>query len=198
MIPLYKPIEQNFTPNPNFRWWGDRKNFITQEECDEFITRIDKDCVKKQKDVYYGADSNPKYKKDPAVCNLNVALYTDEEILTKYWNAFKLANQLYYKFDIGGIHRNEYTGHKYEVGDWYTPHADFHPSDDFSIVKMTAVLFLNNEYEGGDFILFDDTIIEPEPGRLIIFPSFAGHQVTPVTKGVRYTSVCWVAGNTFK
>ena len=195
---MYKKIDNSkFKQNRNFRWWLDRKNFLTKQECEDFIKRIDNDCVKKVKDVYYGKDSNPKYKEDPAVCNLNVAVYDDLEMLSKYWMAFKIANQVHYKYDIGGIHRNEYTGHRYDVGNWYTPHADFHPSHDFTIVKMTGIVFLNNDYEGGEFKLFDDTIIEPEIGRLVIFPSFAGHEVKPVTKGVRYTSVCWVAGDTF-
>ncbi len=194
---MYKKVDmKDLKLNTNFRWWLDRKNFISEKECSDLIERIDRDCERKVKNAYDGKSHTGK--QDPAVCNLNVALYTDENLMTKYWNAFYLANQLNFKFDIVGLHNNEYTGHKYEVGDWYTPHSDFHPSGNFSIVKLTSVLFLNDEYEGGDFKFFDNTIVDPEPGRLIIFPSFAGHEVKPITKGVRYTSVCWAVGNTFK
>ena len=45
--------------------------------------------------------------------------------------------------------------------------------------------------------MFDGTIVEPEMGKLVIHPAFAGHQVTPITKGHRYSCVCWAVGDTF-
>ena len=60
---MYKKVDNSqFKQNQNFRWWLDRKNFLSKQECEDFIKRIDNDCVKKVKDVYYGKDSNPKYK----------------------------------------------------------------------------------------------------------------------------------------
>ena len=195
---MYKKVDNSkFKQNQNFRWWLDRKNFLSKQECGDFIKRIDNDCVKKVKDVYYGKDSNPKYKQDPAVCNLNVAVYDDLEMLNKYWMAVKIANQVHYKYDIGGLHRNEYTGHRYNVGDWYTPHADFHWIDKYSVNKLTCVVFLNDDYEGGEFHFFDGKVIEPKVGKLIIHPAFAGHGVKPVKKGSRYSCLAWGVGDTF-
>ena len=37
-----------------------------------------------------------------------------------------------------------------------------------------------------------------QKGSVIIFPSFVWHRVVPVTKGTRYSLVCWSAGNLFK
>lgn len=65
--------------------------------------------------------------------------------------------------------------------------------------KMSVVLFLSDpaDFEGGDLIIMKQTIPKKQ-GTIVVFPSFMPHQVTPVTKGVRYSAVCWVAGSTFK
>jgi predicted 2-oxoglutarate/Fe(II)-dependent dioxygenase YbiX len=60
---------------------------------------------------------------------------------------------------------------------------------------VSAILYLNNNYSGGDieFIYFNIKI-KPEPGMLILFPSnFAySHKAHPVTSGVKYALVTWI------
>jgi predicted 2-oxoglutarate/Fe(II)-dependent dioxygenase YbiX len=53
---------------------------------------------------------------------------------------------------------------------------------------------LNENYEGGEFVIFDDYKIKFNTGDLLIFPSIFlyPHRVEPVTKGVRYTYISWV------
>ena len=53
---------------------------------------------------------------------------------------------------------------------------------------------LNEDYEGGDFIMFENMPIEFKTGDLIIFPSvfLYPHKVLPVTKGTRYSYISWV------
>lgn len=52
---------------------------------------------------------------------------------------------------------------------------------------------LNDDYEGGEFIMFDDYEIKFKPGDVIVFPSvfLYPHLVKPVTKGTRYSFVSW-------
>jgi PKHD-type hydroxylase len=66
--------------------------------------------------------------------------------------------------------------------------------------KISASLLLNDEseYEGGDLKILDETVKTKKQGSIIVFPSFMAHQVTPVTKGVRYSAVCWMAGPKWK
>jgi PKHD-type hydroxylase len=66
--------------------------------------------------------------------------------------------------------------------------------------KISASLLLNDEseYEGGDLVILDEIVKEKEQGTIIVFPSFMAHQVTPVTRGVRYSAVCWMAGPKWK
>ncbi len=78
------------------------------------------------------------------------------------------------------------------------------------IRKLSVTINLNQpgEYEGGN-LKFDFgphsqgkrfhevTEIRPQ-GSIIVFPSWTYHQVTPVTKGTRYSLVLWSLGLPFK
>ncbi len=58
---------------------------------------------------------------------------------------------------------------------------------------LSIVAVLNDNYEGGEFIMFDDYEIKFKAGDLIIFPSvfLYPHLVKPVKKGIRYSFVSW-------
>lgn len=77
------------------------------------------------------------------------------------------------------------------------------------IRKISVTVSLNDptEYEGGN-LKFDlgphrtdqyheCTEIRPK-GSVIVFPSHIHHQVTPVTRGTRYSLVCWNLGAPFR
>jgi predicted 2-oxoglutarate/Fe(II)-dependent dioxygenase YbiX len=61
-------------------------------------------------------------------------------------------------------------------------------------VPILSILgLLNNDFEGGDFLMFDSKKVQLEAGDIIIFPSnfLYPHAVTTVTKGTRYSFVSW-------
>jgi len=59
---------------------------------------------------------------------------------------------------------------------------------------LSIVGLLNNNYEGGEFVMFEDEEIKLTQGDIMIFPSIFlyPHRVDPVTKGTRYSFVSWV------
>jgi predicted 2-oxoglutarate/Fe(II)-dependent dioxygenase YbiX len=61
------------------------------------------------------------------------------------------------------------------------------------IPVLSILGVLNDDYEGGEFIMFTDEVIPLKKGDLMIFPSIFlyPHYVKPVTKGVRNTFVSW-------
>lgn len=62
-------------------------------------------------------------------------------------------------------------------------------------VPILSVLgFLNDDFEGGEFIMFDNEKFKFKKGEVVIFPSnfLYPHKVNPVTKGTRYSVVSWV------
>jgi predicted 2-oxoglutarate/Fe(II)-dependent dioxygenase YbiX len=62
------------------------------------------------------------------------------------------------------------------------------------IPVLSIVGVLNNDYEGGEFVMWEDKKIELPAGSIMIFPSnfLYPHQVTPIIKGTRYSFVQWV------
>jgi len=192
---MYKPIDMEALKlNQNFKWVVEKSNFFSQEDCDFFIKYIDEQSERKQ--GHYTGGVNPTWQDEPVmkdeVCMLNISRTEEQKYLDKFWTAIKIADQTIYKYNIKGIYDNRLQAHRYDIGDWYNQHSDFHPIKNFSSVKLTCIVFLNTV-----FSLFDGTTIEPEVGKLIIHPSFAGHGVSPITKGNRYSCVCWGVGDTF-
>ena len=56
-------------------------------------------------------------------------------------------------------------------------------------------------YEGGALQLFSSgkpATLEKKRGLIYAFPSWAVHQVKPVTKGTRQSLVTWITGPEFK
>jgi PKHD-type hydroxylase len=44
----------------------------------------------------------------------------------------------------------------------------------------------------------EPTTVDKGLGKVVLFPSFMLHRVTPVTKGIRRSLVVWVTGPAFK
>ena len=107
---------------------------------------------------------------------------------------------------------------KYKTGSVYGWHKDG-PSDCLSVYnnpdnkfmhgkvrKLSMTILLNGNYQGGEFQFasynkLENTVETPDfknAGSVIVFPSFIEHQVTPVTKGTRYSLVAWFVGPPFK
>lgn len=94
---------------------------------------------------------------------------------------------------------------RYREGDFFVAHQDGNTplvQDGTLFRRVSVVLFLNRQsaepqpasYSGGSFIVHTRTErieLTPAPGTLIAFPSETTHEVTPVTRGQRYTAVGW-------
>ena len=86
---------------------------------------------------------------------------------------------------------------RYHPGHRMENHCDHISSlfDDGKGVPILSIIgLLNDDYEGGDLIIFGDKKIDTKKGDIMIFPSnfLYPHAITPVTKGVRQSFVSWV------
>lgn len=112
-------------------------------------------------------------------------------------------NAQYYKFDIYGFNEHmQFTIYNGDEGGHYDWHLD-NGKGDMSTRKLSFVLQLSDpeDYEGGELQILTSSSpsnIRKEKGFAVVFPSYALHRVTPVTKGIRKTLVIWVTGPTFK
>jgi PKHD-type hydroxylase len=110
-------------------------------------------------------------------------------------------NQQFFGFDLYGmIEGLQFT--KYEAP---SGHYRQHVDSVFGIAtrKVSVSIQLNpsEEFEGGRLLLYKSAVpIDPElvQGKLVAFPSYTLHEVTPVTKGTRYSLVCWITGAPFR
>ena len=89
----------------------------------------------------------------------------------------------------------------YREGDFYGLHADADKEND-RVLSVSVQLSKSSDYEGGN-LMFQGGCRNPwfyEPaerrqGTVIIFPSYMYHEITPVTKGKRYSLVQWFKGH---
>jgi hypothetical protein len=58
---------------------------------------------------------------------------------------------------------------------------------------LSILTRLNADFEGGEFVMFDEQVIPFNKGDVLIFPSnfLFPHKVNTVTAGVRYSAVFW-------
>lgn len=110
------------------------------------------------------------------------------------------ANQQAWKFDVTHSNQTDYL--KYDKDGHYKAHVDtFIKPNDKETRKLTVLVFLNNDFEGGKLFLQNgpEKIYPPQdPGTCLVFPSFIMHGVEPVTKGIRRSIVTWMVGPWFR
>ena len=94
------------------------------------------------------------------------------------YTAFRLNH-----YTEGGFMRNH-------VDNIYKSHGQ-----QYGYPHLTSLIFLNDNYEGGEFVMCDETY-KPKikQGSAIVFPSnfMFDHEVKKVTKGNRYSVMTWI------
>lgn len=120
-----------------------------------------------------------------------------------------IVNDKHFQFNLIGFDRFQYTVYN-EVGSHYTYHPDmvFGPNEFPELqtprkLSFSLVLSDTEDYTGGDFEMIIDNVNAPvkipqKKGRIIAFPSYMIHRVTPLTSGVRKSIVFWALGPKFK
>lgn len=122
-------------------------------------------------------------------------------IFEKMSNIVTDLNNRFFKFDIfGAVEGFQFTRYV-APGGRYGRHVD--NSYNTTVRKLSFTLQLSDprEYEGGELCLYygkDPEIMKKEQGYVALFPSYTLHEVTPVTRGTRYSLVSWITGAPFK
>lgn len=121
-------------------------------------------------------------------------------IFEKLGNCIKNLNDQYFKFKLTGIVEPlQFTHYKNPDGK-YVAHIDKIPNGIIRKLSASVQLTDPKKYEGGDLILHNSASPEfalRDKGSLTLFPSYTLHEVTPVTKGERYSLVSWIHGEPF-
>lgn len=173
------------------------KNAISVNECDVIVNQLQE--VNFVTHAFYDAvdDKNIVHDYEPTVSVDNIA--SNNMLMELIWN---LLNQ-YIVTDLKSDWFSGWQGYttprynKYEVGNRMKNHCDhIHSMFDGTrkgIPTLSIIGSLNNNYSGGEIVMFEDEVINLNTGDVMIFPSnfLYPHKINPVTAGVRYSFVSW-------
>jgi PKHD-type hydroxylase len=125
-----------------------------------------------------------------------------EWLFSKLANVCSEMNERFFKFDIFGLAEGLQFTQYTAPNQFYKMHMDKLFMKNVRKLSIVVQLTDENEYEGGDLELIlgagDDTVkMTRKRGKVIMFPSYIIHQVTPITKGQRHSLVGWITGKPF-
>ena len=168
-------------------------NFLTNEECDELINEFEQ----RKKESYFEGSINYKTNKredstfkvvslKPYTSNFNLIKEKTKTAINSYLNYLDQPKYFFTKSLKDSLRfSHSYRIMKYETG------ASIHPHSDYDFGLFSSITFnLNDTYEGGEFKFFNGNYTIPlSKGDALIFPAdyFWVHEVTTVTKGIRYS-----------
>jgi PKHD-type hydroxylase len=115
--------------------------------------------------------------------------------------AVNTINQQFFGFDLYAMEQGLQFTRYQAPGEHYEWHIDRGMQTGTRKLSLSLQLSDPDDYEGGDLEMWfggEPTKASRERGMMTFFPSYVMHRVSPVTKGVRYSLVCWVSGQPFK
>jgi predicted 2-oxoglutarate/Fe(II)-dependent dioxygenase YbiX len=185
--------KKDFFSNP--RLFFIESNFWSAEECWQ-LRQISRFGKAEYAGIYSEGqlEVNPDFRKTKRVM-LTPSLH--KEIERSIWTA---KPRLEEHFDL---QLTELQGSQllvYEPGDYFHTHQDEGRTPSIHTRKISIVIFLNTEFEGGDIVFYQDAEhLKPnegfhfraEEGLLLAFSPYLHHEVQSVTGGVRYCIVTW-------
>jgi PKHD-type hydroxylase len=220
--PLKIKEEADFIPNHHWyldshkvETWGFVHGAFTPEECDKIIEigTTSNNCTPLARALTGGLTSD-NLKDDNIKNNLKQTRrsYTswihsnapeNFWIFQKLTNLIKGVNDNLFQFDLQEIQSLQFTCYDGSEKGAYVKHIDQMLDSAGYPRKLSISVQLSDEkdYKGGDLLLHESdkpTKTFRNRGTAMFFPSYVLHEVTPVTKGIRYSLVIWVTGPKFK
>jgi len=175
--------------------WAFYNPVFTKEECEKIIS------IGNKKGLYKG--STIQTTKNVRDSSISWLLPSDnlDWVFRRITDIVLELNSKFFNFDLYGFIEGFQFTHYKEPDGKYKKHIDRGLNIQIRKLSLSIQLSDPNSYKGGDLILhYEDipTILPKEQGKLLMFPSYTMHEVTPVTKGERYSLVAWITGPQFK
>ena len=181
-----------------------KENFLDEKYCENCINELDK-CTWSKHNWYDSSDGSLISKAGdnelevlfPKMFSFNIEKINDFVIQNLHSLISEYIERLKFDWFYGWDGYSAIRFNRYSLGQTMQKHCD-HIHDMFDgekkgIPVLSIIGILNDDYEGGELSFFGDKKIDIKKGDLLIFPSnfLYPHEVTPVTKGVRYSYVSW-------
>ena len=155
-------------------------NFLTNEECDGLI------------DLYKRTPANPKDTEGVWYGRgrwIEYSEYTDEQFQKVYTERQEVCRKHFGdNLQLVDLHMMVWN-----EGDKMLPHSDYGAFNEYPYREYASLIYLNDDYEGGSLIIPELKFKnKPKKGQLVAFQGGKYyHGVTEITKGTRYTCLCW-------
>ena len=178
------------------KYIGYYENIVESEICDSIITYTEKSKVLTPSTYSTSAGktarSSERVSMDDSWFKNADKYYTEikecyEKVIKKYQKEHS---------DFRCEKHTDFRLNKYPKDGFMSRHTDaIHHShgQQYGYPQVSSLLFLNDDYEGGEFIICDMEY-KPKKGSSIIFPSnfMFPHEVLKITNGIRYSIITWL------
>jgi hypothetical protein len=173
-------------------------NWFSKEICEETVNELEILKNDFHKHAYYDYTNNSSKSYDYDLSCSDVTVKHKEFLMKRIWDGLKD-----YHKKLGFEWYSSWQGYsairfnRYDVNTRMKLHCDHIHSlfegERKGIPTLTILGALNNDYKGGELVLWNDKIIELKAGEIMIFPSnfLYPHEVKFVTEGTRYSFVSW-------
>jgi len=122
------------------------------------------------------------------------------------WRYAEAANHNAFFISVMPIGLVQFTEYHATEGGHYDAHIDVNWDNNDSHydrkISITMQLSDPSDYEGGEFFFQNvenpDQALLRQKGTILAFPSYLRHGVSPVTRGIRKSLVCWFEGDRWR
>jgi PKHD-type hydroxylase len=190
--------------------WAFAHNIFTKEECEQVIaigtsgqdaTPLTYGSVGDASASENNIDIVGKVRKSP-IAWIRSDVPENRWIFERMTNYIMSINDQFFGYDLNEIQSLQFTSYDGKEKGFYGKHIDMmYKGPGTRKLSVSIQLSDSGDYEGGDLILHtrsDGERPHRQQGTGIFFPGYTLHEVTPVTKGKRYSLVAWVIGPRFK
>jgi predicted 2-oxoglutarate/Fe(II)-dependent dioxygenase YbiX len=179
------------------------KSFLKEDICDKTILELNKlNSNLWNQHTFFNIVKNTSVKLsgDQELSTLySKEISTKEIIMKELWTAiYNYIIDFKFSWFSGWKSYSEIRFNKYSENTKMAEHCDHIHSlfdgTEKGIPILSVLGILNDDYKGGEFIMFEKEEIKLNKGDLLIFPSIFlyPHKVEPITKGTRYSFISWV------
>ena len=187
---------------------------VKPDVCEQIV----KDCKENILEKATVLNPDKSSRDDPEVRKTSVHFIKDKynRVNELAWYFLREANKIQFNYDLEYFQSVQFA--EYKDGGFYGWHQDdvnagTNKSNEIRKLSLTLVVSNPDTFEGGELQFYNGDRPVEEMGKItaeqvtndikaqgtvIVFDSRDWHRVTPVTKGIRHSIVCWTIGPKFR
>ncbi len=158
------------------------KNFLSFEECNEFIERGEKVSFEEAKVSIDGKQVMFK-----GIRNNKRILFKDEVLAKKIWLQIKpFTMETFGKYKAIGLNEM-FRIYKYEEGERFKMHRDgSYERNETECSFFSFLIYLNDDFEGGETYFEEGVLVQPQKGDALLFHHPLRHEGKAIICGTKY------------